>query len=248
MLTIPRVAQLRICGHLTTWLWSRLCLFISDKEKRRKKEDSLCGWWLGHWFYWNVLLMEHTHKQAVSISNSGIIDFLWWKFSDLTGNHSESRRMGRFYFSVFFLIHEKAPCPQQLLMFMIPGMLQGQWICPMFPSGLLLWTSWTQWVFLLIVFPSNSSAYPITQCSGCFSTQDTSLSTCRFCLWVLSSLLMSIFPASSCLTFQVLVLQAHDVSTRGLYDTEDKTQNLLSARFMRFSHKRLCLAFSFLYP
>lgn len=65
MLTIPRVAQLRICGHLTSWLWNRLCLFISDKQKQRKKEDSLCRWWLGHWFYRNVLLMRYTHKNKL---------------------------------------------------------------------------------------------------------------------------------------------------------------------------------------
>lgn len=66
MLTIPRVAQLRICGRLTSWLWNRLCLFISDKQKQSKKEGSLCGWWLGHWFYWNVLLMEHTQTSCIN--------------------------------------------------------------------------------------------------------------------------------------------------------------------------------------
>lgn len=63
MLTIPRVAQLRICGRLTSWLWNRLCLFISDKQKQRKKEGSLCGWWLGHWFYWKCSFDGiHTNK------------------------------------------------------------------------------------------------------------------------------------------------------------------------------------------
>lgn len=178
MLTIPRVAQLRICGRLTSWLWNRLCLYISDKQKQRKKRQPV-------WMVARPLALSkcsfdgtHTHKQAVSISNSRIFDFLWWQFSDLTGNYSESGRRGRFYFLVFFLIHEKAPCPQQRLLFMSPGMLQGQWICPMFPSGFVVWTSWTHgWVFLLMVFPLNSSAYPITQSSGCVLTQDTRLST-----------------------------------------------------------------------
>ena len=52
MLTVPRVAQLRICGRLIYWWWNRSCLFISGKQRQRKLH------------VWIVATQTHTHTQS----------------------------------------------------------------------------------------------------------------------------------------------------------------------------------------
>lgn len=178
-------------------------------------------------FYWNGLLMEYTHKQAISISNARIFDFLWWWFSVLTGNYSESGRRGRSYLSVFFLrllVLNNFFCSWSLGCHRFSGFI------PCSQQALfVLWTSCIHGrVFLLIVLPSNSSTYPILRYVSRLRTLVCLHS--HFCLWVISWFLIFIFPAPSYLTFQVLGLQACDIPTHGLFDAEDKTQNLMYAR------------------
>ena len=98
MLTVPRVAQLRICGRLIYWWWNRSCLFISGKQRQRKLH------------VWIVATQTHTHTHRAALTFQLENIWLWWKVSDLTGNYSENGRRGRFYFSVFFLVHEKVHC------------------------------------------------------------------------------------------------------------------------------------------
>lgn len=175
MFIIPRVAQLRVCRHLIYWCGlDSVCSFQVNRSKSRKTAcvDGGEAAVLLKWAFDGI----HTQTSYINFQCKNI----WFSVMMILCPDRKLLREWQKGKIIFVSVLFEAPGPQQLLLFMILGMSQVQWIYPMLP------TSFVCSVNFLHSWPNLSPHSPpiefkhLPNFKVCVSTQDTCLFTQPF--------------------------------------------------------------------